>query len=278
MVRSSKSFVKLLVALGVTAACLSAVPSCRDNNETLFIRQLQAPVAPDCIAKSDATSVFIPRGVMDAGLSTRYFAYPLVGNQLVARGDFRTTRAEPNRVSIKGADIHLLDGSQNEIAFYSVVATGTVDPTTSADPGYGVVSLELIPHFIGTKIAQSLAAGGGTTVQTYEARFRVFGETLGGTDVTSNEYIFPIDVCYGCTVSFPGDSWDKTQGTPGVRNCLAAAAATATSSTPGQTLACLAGQDGVTDCRNCQGNPVCTPCQTDAECSGRTCGAAGHCL
>jgi hypothetical protein len=275
MVPSSKSFVKLLVALGVTAGCLAAVPSCRDNNETLFIRQLQAAVAPDCVPKSDASSLFIARGTMDAGLSTRYFAFALVGNQLVARGDFRTTRAEPNRVAIKGADVHLLDGSQNEIAFYSVVATGLVDPTSSSDPGYGIASLELIPHFIGTKIAQSLAAGGGLTVQTFEARFRVFGETLGGTEVTSNEYIFPIDICYGCTVSFPADAWEKTLST--TRNCLGEAS-TSPTSTPGQTPACIAGQDGVTDCRNCQGNPVCTPCVSDAECGGRTCGAAGHCI
>ncbi|MEO7094484.1 MAG: hypothetical protein ABI175_14610 [Polyangiales bacterium] len=274
MVRSSKSFVKLVVALGVTAGCLAAVPSCRDNNETLFIRQLQAPVAPDCVPNSDATSVFIARGVMDAGLSTRYFAFALVGNQLVARGDFRTTRAEPNRVAIKGADVHLFDGSGGELLFYSVVATGIVDPTTSADPGYGIAALELIPHVVGTKISAQLAAAGGNTVQTYEARFRVFGETLGGTEVTSNEYVFPIDVCYGCTVSFPSDSQDKTRTTP---NCLGTTAATATV-TPGQTPACFAGQDGVTDCRNCRGNPICTPCADDSQCGGRTCGTAGHCI
>ena len=278
MVRSSKSFVKLLVALGVTGGCLAAVPSCKDNNETLFIRQIQAPVAPDCAPKNDATAVFIARGVMDSALSTRYFAFALVGNQLVSRGDFRTTRAEPNRVQIKGADVHLLDSSQNEVAFYSVVATGIVDPTTSADPGYGLASMELIPHAVGVKIQQQLAAGKGTAVQTYEIRFRVFGTTLGGTDVTSNEYDFPLDICYGCTVSFPADSWLTTAGTSGVRNCLAASTSSG-STIPGQIPACYTGQDGVTDCRNCQGNPVCTPCVSDAQCGARTCGVdVGHCL
>ena len=277
MVRSSKSFLKLLVALGVTAGCLAAVPSCKDNNETLFIRQVQAPIAPECIAKSDASATFIPRGVMDAGISTRYFAFALVGNQLVARGDFRTTRAEPNRVQIKGADVHLVDSFGAERAFYSVVATGMVDPTTSADPGYGLASMELIPHSIGNSIGQGLAASGGEKVQTFEVRFRVFGTTLGGTDVTSNEYVFPLDICYGCTVSFPAESWDKTIAPAGVRNCKGAAA-TSVVATPGQTPACLSGQDGTTDCRNCQGNPVCTPCVDSSQCGGGTCGTAGHCL
>jgi len=276
MVRSSNSFVKLLVALGVTAGCLAAVPSCKDNNESLFIRQIQAPVAPECITKNDATASYIPRGVLDTGLSTRYFASALVGNQLVARGDFRTTKAEPNRIQIKGADVHLVDGSQNELAFYSVTATGIVDPTSSSDPGYGIAAMELIPHYIGTKIQGALAAGGGTSIQTYEARFRVYGTTLGGVEVTSNEYAYPIDVCYGCTVSFPSGS--DLAGTTLVQpNCFGTATST-TSTTPGQAPACLAGQDGITDCRNCQGNPVCTPCINDSQCGGRTCGANGHCL
>ncbi|GAC1394069.1 MAG: hypothetical protein NVSMB47_02470 [Polyangiales bacterium] len=268
---------KLLVAMGATAGMLSWIPSCRDNNETIFIRQLQLPAAPDCIAKPDPTSTFIARGVLDVALSSHYQVIALVGNQMVSRGDYKQTRAEPNRVLFKGADIHLLDDKQKEIGFYQVIANGEVDPQTSGDATYGLAAFDLIPPVQGDKIRAAIVASGGGTVQTYEARFKVFGTTLGGTEVTTGEYAFAIDTCYGCTVIYPSDANEPSLAQP---NCKKVQTGGVTTIVGGPTPACLAGPDGVTDCRSCQGNPVCAPCRTDADCSvdfkGSHC-AAGHC-
>jgi hypothetical protein len=274
---------KMLALLGVAGAICSFTPSCRDNNESVFVRQIQAPAPPDCISKPDPTAEFIARGLLDTALSTRYVVAALVGNQMVARGDFKQARAEPNRILIKGADIHLIDTStQAEIKFYSVSATGEVDPQTNGDANYGLAGFELIPPSIGVGLQQTLKAslqGGANSVQSVEARFKIFGTTLGGTDVETGEYDFDIDVCYGCTVIYPSDAFDPTQAPTNV-NCKKSGTVSSTSTT-GEIPACVAGQDGVTDCRLCQGNPVCTPCQTNADCvtagTGTQC-AASHCL
>ena len=146
----------------------------------------------------------------------------------------------------------------------------TYTPSTSLPPSVGVT--------IRNQLLTSLASG-SNAVQSYEARFKIFGTTLGGTDVESSEYAFDIDVCYGCTVIFPSDAYDPTQAPTDV-NCNKAGTVS-TSSTSGQIPACIPGQDGVTDCRLCQGNPVCTPCLSDADCvtagTGTKC-AASHCL
>jgi hypothetical protein len=110
-------------------------------------------------------------------------------------------------------------------------------------------------------------------VQSYEAKFKVYGTTLGGTDVETGEYAFDVDVCYGCSVIYPSDAFDPTQAPTDV-NCKKAGSGTTT--TTGSIPACFAGQDGVTDCRQCQGNPVCTPCQKTQDCTDA--GTPGTCL
>jgi hypothetical protein len=294
MALSSGSLIKMLVTTALCGAFCAATPSCTDNNETIFIRQVQLPQSPDCSTKNDITASFLGRGFLDVGLSQRYLASVLVGSQLVARGDARQTRAEPNRVAIQGADIDLVtfDVSGNEQLFqsYSVTATGMIDPTSSADPGYGLAAIEMIPPAVGIKLrdvlrAETVKSTTGNVVETYEARIKIFGTTLGGRDVETGQWAFPIDLCYGCSVQFPPDANDPTLGTPGI-NCLAKTATTA-STTTGVTEACFAGQDGVTDCRNCKGSIVCQPCKTatctggacgNSLCTSGVCGAAGNCL
>ena len=280
---SSKSLLKLLVATGLTAGVLSWVPSCRsftvDNNESIFVRQIQLPISPTCLTTPDPAAVAVFRGVLDVALSSRYQIAALVGNQMVARGDFKQTRAEPNRVLFKGADIHLFDEKQQEVkgSPYSVLANGEVDPQTNGDAMYGLASLDLLPPVIGSKIHDALVAAGGATVKTYEAHFKIYGSTLGGTDVTTGEYAFAVDTCYGCTVIYPSDANEPSLAQP---NCLKVQAGGIVPVVGTQLPACIPGQDGVTDCRTCQGNPVCAPCRKDADCAGigtARC-AAGHCI
>jgi len=42
---SSKPLLKVLSLLGVAGALCAFTPSCRDNNESIFIRQIQAAAA-----------------------------------------------------------------------------------------------------------------------------------------------------------------------------------------------------------------------------------------
>jgi hypothetical protein len=44
------------------------------------------------------------------------------------------------------------------------------------------------------------------------------GETLDGTEVETNEFVFPVRVCNGCRITYPADAIDVSA--PVVPNCL----------------------------------------------------------
>ncbi len=263
------SWMKLAFAVGIAGSFAALIPSCAENNQTIFIRQIQALAAPECTVTSDATAFTTPTGFVDVGIATNYVIHPLVGNQLLARGDPRQARSEPNRVQLEGAEIELVDPSGSTIAVgtlanpYSVIATGTIDPTASSDAAYGVTQVEAIPPVFMQALRARLAAGGIGKTETIHARVKVFGHTLGGTEVETGVFTYPITACYGCGVSVPAEAVDpKISG----RNCKGTSA-TSTSGSAQKTI-CYTGQDAFTDCRSCQGViPLCTPCSTSADCS-----------
>jgi hypothetical protein len=257
------SWCRLAIALAIGAGFATTIPSCADNNSSIFIRQMQAAIAPECTVDNDPSALFVSSGLLDVGVGTTYIAKPLVGNQLLSRGDARQAKAEPNRVVIQGAEVRLLTPGGNErIAPFTTIASGTVDPTTSAEPAYGVTSIELVPASIGLQLRRELAQGGLGAVVSINAEIKVFGKTLGGTDVETGPFVFPLQICFGCTVTVPNDAVDPALGGP---NCKKPAASSG--GAQGRTT-CNIGQDYATDCRICQGAiPLCTPCAGDPDCN-----------
>jgi hypothetical protein len=239
---------------------------------TIFVRQVQALRAPECTVTSDATALVSPTGFVDVGLATNYVIFPLIGNQLQARGDARQSKAESNRVVIQGAEVELVEPTGEPLALagptgglpnpYTVIATGTINPSASADATYGVTEVEVMPPvFLEAYRRQVLAPRGIGASRTVHARIRVFGQTLGNTEVETGIFTYPINVCYGCGVFVPADAVDDTIMT---RNCRGGAASGTTT-----TTVCRVGQDSTTDCRSCQGAiPLCTPCSSSADCAG----------
>jgi hypothetical protein len=262
----------LALAVGVAGVFTAMIPSCTDNNETIFIRQIQALQAPDCTVTNDVAAFTAPTGFVDVGIASDYVIHPLVGNQLLAKGDARQSRAEPNRVQLEGAEIELVDPSGAQVNIggqsnpYSVIATGVIDPTASSDASYGVTQIEVFPPSVVSSLRKTLAAGGIGATQTVHANIKIFGHTLGHTSVETGTFTYPITTCYGCGVTVPADAVDPKLGT---RNCKAVSA-TSTAGTSTKTI-CNAGQDLVTDCRVCQGTiPLCTPCSSNADCASIT--------
>lgn len=266
------SWTKLAFAVAIAGGFTALIPSCADNNQTIFIRQIQTIQAPECTVTNDVTAFTSPTGFVDVGVASNYVIYPLVGNQLLAKGDARQSRSESNRVQLEGAEIELADPTGATLSIgglpnpYSVIASGTIDPTASADASYGVTQIEVIPPVFMAAYRQRLHEKGIGETQTIHAKIKVFGHTLGGTAVETGIFTYPITACYGCGVSVPADAVDPTLGS---RNCKA----TSTTSSAGtsQKTICAAGQGDITDCRTCQGViPLCTPCSTTADCSSMT--------
>lgn len=186
---------------------------------------------PQCAVKAEPTALMRGLGILDLSFRENYEAPLLVGNQLVRRGAAEQLRTETSRVRLDGAVVTVLSPRGDPLAEYSTVGTGFVDPGTGTEPGYGAMFATLLPP----RVAQ---AGQVVTV-----RVSVFGETLGGEEIESNELTYPILVCEGCLVSYPADAQDpasvdrwRCAGEP-----------------QGVDQPCLAGQDDPIDCRFCAG-------------------------
>jgi hypothetical protein len=82
-------------------------------------------------------------------------------------------------------------------------------------------------------------------------RFRVYGTTLGGKEIESGDFDFPIVVCEGCLVSYPASALDPNSP-PGQYLCGS------TAETTEEERICFFGQDQRFSCTMCAGfDPIC---------------------
>ena len=218
------ALVSLVASGGVFAS------SCVTNESTLFIRAcLQIP-EDTCIVTPDVSSTTLLRGTLDPAQESGYNGVLLVGNQLVARGNSVQLRTETSRIEIQSADVTIYDSTlANQLGTtYSVPASGFVDPGTSTQPGFGLASVLLVDP----KTAKAHAG------ETVVSSVILHGRTLGGIDVESGEWQFPIDI------HERGSSCDLAPCLPGV--------------VPADMLVttCHPGFDTIIDCRQ---GCTCTP-------------------
>jgi hypothetical protein len=214
----------------VTGICALGA-GCADNNSTIYIRQFQAAdVENGCVATNDPSGLTLGSGSLDRALSNgSYAGYLLVGNQLVRRGDPDQLRAETSRVQFYQADVEIFDFNGASIGAFSQPVSGFADPSTGAEPGYGLVYVTLLDA--GSTSQLNLGNGGQTVV----ARVKVLGETLGGLEVETGLWDYPIFVCDNCFACDRPESCDDDI-----------------------KPVCRLGQDSSVDCR-CVGQGVCPP-------------------
>jgi hypothetical protein len=265
--------IALLSSIGALAGCGGRTTGANGEGDTVFVRAVQQLEQPDCVAKADPTATFLDRGSLDAALSPRYRAWFLVGNRApndAAHYDSGTI------AEISGAEVQLFDlglSTHDLVATYSLDAVGSADGAAAyGEPGYGLAAVEILPPSvvapIGAKFRDEDAPG---AVRSYEAHVALTGSFVGGETFRTAEYVFVVDVCYGCSVTFPLDAVDPT--VLPYPNCLREGDVV-----PFANQACLPGQDGQTDCRSCIGLPVCTLCRFDENCPpGSRCGDNGVC-
>jgi len=220
---------KIIIAAGALTLGF-AVSGCAQNESLLYIEAVLHAEAPDCVYKPDPSSTSLIGGTYDIGFGHSYYAGLLIGNQLAHRGQRERFRTETARVTLEGVEVRLLDNHESEISFFTSPGAGFVDVGSGEESGYGVVGASIIPS--------------PSLVQSQQGRFviaelRAFGHTLGGSDVESDVFRFPIDVCRGCLVSFSQDLINPATG-----ECNS-------SSTDQPELPCQVGQDDVLPCTAC---------------------------
>ena len=180
---------KLLSGLFLTAAVASS-PSCADTDSAIFVRQVQQILSTDeCVTTNDPNTFTLSEGFLDRTVRRRYDATVLVGNQLIPRGDNDRLLPETSRVHLYEAEIILFDFGGTELAAYTQPISGFADPTTSTIPGFGLANVPIIDPSVVDSLPNN---------QTIIARIKIFGRTLGGTEVETAYWDFPIDICDNC--------------------------------------------------------------------------------
>jgi hypothetical protein len=255
-----KPFIRraVVAVLAVGSAALTS-PGCADSESMIFIRQVQARVSSGsggCTADNSPSSLFITGGTLDVAFRLQYSAALLVGNQLVPRGNSSQLRTETSRIALQGAVVRVQDANGAvQWGPVTVPGSGFIDPASGANASYGVTETILLGSEYGARLAAELQGQPGL-IRHLTAVVKVFGRTLGGLNVDSGEWQFPLSVCYGCLISFPREADDlKLMTQP---NCQLAAS-TGTSIAP----PCVVGQDDTVDCRICKqffpNSAICEP-------------------
>ncbi|HYP75521.1 MAG TPA: hypothetical protein VER12_06195 [Polyangiaceae bacterium] len=229
----------LLPALLLMLGALPLIPSCADNNSSMFVVGVMKLDNTTCVAEPDSTATLLAGGVMDVAFTQSYTAFLLVGNQLTERGSREQIRTETSRVALRGAEVTLTTLDGRELGNYSTVGTGFVHAAAGNVPSYAAMSVNIIPSALGSNPAL-LEAG------SVVAKIRVFGDTLGNIAITSNELDFPIRICDGCLVTYPTSANDQTAAGGGYKCTTAATIASTTDEPP-----CQIGQNESFPCTFC---------------------------
>jgi hypothetical protein len=129
---------------------------------------------------------------------------------------------------------------------FTSLGSGFVEVQQNNTAAYGPISVTAIDPPTSAAIKAGLVIGGPSKLVL--ANIKVFGKSLGGVDLESGEFQFPIRVCRGCLVSFATGDDPATQGV----DCNLPLEAQATT-----TLPCQTGQDEGLPCQLCRSLPAC---------------------
>jgi len=175
-----------LFLLAASSAVLAS--ACADNESSFFIQGCLVEPVDSCTVTASPSSAARGGGTLDASFGFGYSCPLLIGNQLVPRGDATKLRTETSRIEVYEADVEVFDDAGNSLIAYTVPTNGFADPGSTTQPGYGVAHVLLVD----SQTAQANAN------KNLISSVRLRGRTLGGTELESNEWQFPITVCSGC--------------------------------------------------------------------------------
>ncbi|MCA9628675.1 MAG: hypothetical protein KC766_13445 [Myxococcales bacterium] len=190
-----------LCSFGLLAA--TATSGCADNDSQLFIVGVAVPDGECNVTPDEGTAIRLG-GLIDVAFASTYTGDLLVGNQLTQRGSREETKTETSRIAIRGAEVQIFTPQQQLINEYTVAATGFVNQAPNGDASYGVASVTLIDSATAGQLAGQLGGDPNARVGVV-VEVRVFGDSLGGSEVTSAKLTYPITACYTCTLSCPSE-------------------------------------------------------------------------
>jgi hypothetical protein len=233
----------------VATAAACAFPACAHDDGSLFVHGVLAPPVPNgaqCTYTADPTAAELSRGTVDAALTDAYSPEFLLGSSIIAQANSVTPQNETSTLTLQGVDVRVVDPATNaQVMNNSVLAAGIVEAASGSAPSYTAIGAAVMDA---TAVAH-FDPGAGSPPKLAEVYVKFYGTTLGGEYIESDEFLFPVDVCHGCLVSFPAG----LSGTALHDYCSGVGTSLATSEP------CVPGQDQPEDCRQCFGLVVCSP-------------------
>ena len=240
-----------------------AVAACAHDDSTIFIYNVidPTPTGGQCTFTANPTQSFESFGKLDVALTGSYDAVFLVGNQLVAQADPTVPRTETSIVDLQGAIVRITDVAGHQIANFTDLAAASIPPASGGTPGYTAIQVTIVNQATVVNFALPQLPFGSLNELRFITYTKMFGKSLGGQYVESNEFEFPINVCRGCLISFATADVNLQCN---VSNCLGAST---TSTTTTATAPCFVGEDQPVDCSLCRNsNPPIPECNPNADC------------
>lgn len=187
---------------------LLAMVGCAPGNPGLFISNVVAP-NDQCLYDTSNATFF--RGFFDTAIENNSYEAVLVfNNQLLnlaqSGGSGFPVMADPNVINVHSLEIELRDGGGAALAItapaFTVPVGGTAIPSGDGmTVGAGLGAVTLIPRGYAGELAGIAGTNGSIVVS-----MRAIGQTLGGAEVVSSEFYFPIHFCSGCLLTCLRDS------------------------------------------------------------------------
>ena len=220
------------IGTGIVVALLGLAGGCNQDNVSFYIVGNIIPEEMEATCSLNPSGQLLTRGRYNTqvNLGEPYVVFPLYSNQLRARRG--PVAANPNAVHITEAEVTLRDEAGQALDFGGLpnpftVRTGSTFVPASADgttPGQSVGEVPAIPN-----VYQSALGTSGTVI----AAIKVFGETTGDTDIETEEWLWPIDLCGGdclfaCPASMAGGGGGCTPGQDVVTEAACACAGAGT--------------------------------------------------
>lgn len=249
---------RFILTAALAMGLSGTVAGCAEDTPEIFIVANQVFAdgceVPSAGAGTAANQVFRTRGVLDLFVTDFYVAIPRVENTLVESesAGFNTTGGEGDGLAGTDWEANHILLRRAVIQFDAPEALGvplpreiTVEVSGAIAPGgAATIEMQAITPSIGATLANSRLLREARTSLTIDLRIKFFGVTAAGREVDSNEFIYPVELCYGCLLSIPPTAIDPDYAIqPNCRN-------TDFEDDVDFDTLCFEGQDETVDCRN----------------------------
>lgn len=243
---------RLLLVATLGLGSTAVLGGCAEDTPEIFIvaNQIFSDTCEPPVPGA-SNNVYRNRGVLDLFVTNSYVMIPRVESTLVgsdevsfgATGGEGLTGAawEANHILLRRAVVRFDAPDALGVPLpreLEIELSGAISPGSAA-----TIEMQAITPSLGTTLANSRLLREARTSLTINLRLKFFGVTSAGREVDSNEFIYPVELCYGCLLNFPPQAIDPEHAIqPNCRNIEDL------TDDREQTL-CFTGQDEIVDCR-----------------------------